>query len=61
MDMKETNISCVEEMKRIIIKERGERFWQLCNKVIEQNQRENFMEGYRYAIRSLQDGLIKDK
>ena len=29
--------------------------------LLEQNQRENFMDGYKYAIRTLEDGLIKKR
>lgn len=48
-----------EEIKTIVVKEKGKYFWEEFIKEIEQNQRKNFIDGYKYAIRILEDTLIE--
>lgn len=48
-----------EEVKQIIIREKGDVFWEEYSKGIENSREENFIEGYKYAIRILKDGLAK--
>ena len=59
MENREENIQCVEEIKNIVIKEKGTIFWEKFIKGLEQNQRDNFVDGYKYAIRVLEDGLME--
>ncbi|MEZ3487889.1 MAG: hypothetical protein K1W22_15245 [Lachnospiraceae bacterium] len=51
----------IEEIRKIVIQEKGKEFWEAFIGKVEQNQRENFMDGYKYAIRTLEDGLIKKR
>ncbi len=50
----------IEEIEKIIIKEKGRSFWEDFVRKIEKNQRENFIDGYKYAIRILEDGLTRE-
>lgn len=50
----------IEEIEKIIIKEKGKSFWEDFVRKIEKNQRENFIDGYKYAIQILADGLTKE-
>lgn len=61
MDKLEENIQYFEEIKKIIIKEKGKDFWEEFIRGTEQRQREYFIEGYKYAIQILEDGLIEEK
>lgn len=54
------NVLCIEEIKKIVVEEKGNIFWEEFVKGIEESQRENFMNGYKYAIRILEDGLVKE-
>lgn len=58
INMKETDIQYIEEMRKIIVREKGDFFWKKMVGVIEESQRENFLEGYKYAISLLEDGLV---
>ena len=53
--------SYAEEVKTIVIKEKGITFWEEFVKEIEQCQRDNFIDGYKYAIHLLEDGLTVEK
>jgi hypothetical protein len=53
--------SYAEEVKTIVIKEKGITFWEEFVKEIEQCQRDNFIDGYKYAIQLLEDGLTVEK
>lgn len=55
----EKNMPIIEEIKEIIIREKGDFFWKELMDKIEQNQRKNFMDGYKYAIHILEDGLVR--
>lgn len=57
----EENAKRIEEVKRLVIKEKGNIFWEEFIKGIEQSQRENFINGYKYAISILEDALIKER
>lgn len=59
MKNREENIQCVEEIKKIVIKEKGNIFWEKFINGLEQSQRDNFVDGYKYAIRVLEDGLME--
>lgn len=53
--------SYAEEVKTIVIKEKGITFWEEFVKEIEQCQRDNFIDVYKYAIQLLEDGLTAEK
>lgn len=61
MDKRDENVRCIEEIKTIIIKEKGHIFWEEFIQGIEQSQRKNFMDGYKYAIRILEDTLVSEE
>lgn len=61
MSTKEENAVYIEEVRSIIIKEKGKKFWEEFIGKVEQSQRENFVDGYKYAIRTLEDGLINKR
>lgn len=61
MDKKEEKVKYIEEIENIVIKEKGNIFWEEFMRGLEQSQREHFIDGYKYAIRILEDGLIKKK
>lgn len=61
MKKREDNAKLIEEIKSLVIKEKGSLFWEEFIKGMEQNQRENFINGYKYAISILEDALIKEK
>lgn len=48
----------MRELKEIAINEKGEIFWQQVSAVMEMNLQKAFLEGYRYAIRILEDGIV---
>ena len=61
INMKETDIQYIEEMRKIVVREKGDCFWRKMIGAIEESQRKNFLEGYKYAISLLEDGLVKSQ
>ncbi|MCB6415371.1 hypothetical protein LI221_09905 [Faecalimonas umbilicata] len=61
MNKGEGSIPCAEEIKKLVIREKGNVFWEEFVKGIEESQRDNFIDGYKYAIRLLEDGLKEKK
>ena len=57
MNKGEGSIPCAEEIKRLVIREKGDVFWEEFVKRVEKSQSDNFIDGYKYAIRLLEDGL----
>lgn len=49
----------LKEVNEIIGREKGDAFLKKYINAMEQKQKEGFMEGYKYAIRVLEDGLVK--
>ncbi len=49
----------VEGLKRLIPAEEQEAFQKCIEDIIEETQREAFMDGYEYAIAVLKDGIVK--
>lgn len=60
MNKKKEDVQRIEEIKTIVIKEKGCIFWEEFIKSIEQSQRDNFIDGYMYAIRILEDTIKKE-
>ena len=59
VEKREPEILHIEEVRELIIKEKGVTFWDEFIGSMEDCQRDYYVEGYRYAIRILEDGLIK--
>lgn len=48
----------MKEIREIIVKEKGENYYSDMLKRLEENQQKVFMDGYVYAIRVLENGLL---
>lgn len=48
----------MKEIREIIVKEKGENYYSDMLKRLEENQQKMFMDGYVYAIRVLENGLL---
>ena len=49
-----------EEVNTLICREKGETFLRLYQEILEKERKEIFLDGYRYAIQILEEGLVKD-
>ena len=49
-----------EEVNTLIRREKGETFLKLYQEILEKERKEIFLDGYRYAIQILEEGLVKD-
>ena len=49
-----------EEVNTLICREKGEPFLRLYQEILEKERKEIFLDGYRYAIQILEEGLVKD-
>ncbi len=56
--MLENNNEWMEEIKKIITKEKGTVYCEKLIEKIEENERLAFLDGYLYAIRVLESGLV---
>lgn len=56
--MLENNNEWMEEIKKTITKEKGTVYCEKLIKKIEENERLAFLDGYLYAIRVLESGLV---
>ena len=55
--MRKENLKQIQEVKKMILEEKGEQFLEEIIETAEEKQREAFLEGYQYAIQMLEDGL----
>lgn len=56
--MSENSNEWIEEIKRIIVKEKGEFYFDRMLERIEESKRLAFLDGYLYAIHILESGLV---
>ena len=56
--MTEKNHRQMEELKKFITKEKGEDYLRYLSEREEKSQRMAFLDGYMYAIRILEEGLV---
>ncbi|MCI7814348.1 MAG: hypothetical protein SO016_09510 [Lachnospiraceae bacterium] len=59
--MPENKNGLMEEVKKIILRERGEHFLHEFLEETEAKQKMAFLDGYKYAIRVLEDGLTESE
>lgn len=57
--MKEELDNRIDRLNQLVPKEHREKVKELITAIIETAQEEAFLDGYRYAIAVLHDGLIK--
>lgn len=57
--MQENDVLYPDEIKKLIIREKGNAFWERFLRQMEEHQRQVFLDGYRYAIKVLEEGLVK--
>lgn len=58
-EMQENDVLYPDEIKKLIIREKGNVFWERFSRQMEEHQRQVFLDGYRYAIKVLEEGLVK--
>ena len=50
----------IQELKKIIVAEKGE-FYLNMEKQLEEKEQNDFMKGYRYAIQILEESILREK
>ncbi len=51
----------IQELKKIIVAEKGVEFYLNLEKQLEEKEQNDFMKGYRYAIQILEESILREK